>query len=448
MVGAAAFVGFVGYAAVKGAYLSTTFSELVVERNVIYLVPVVLAATAAVLSRSVATLPGLAAGLVVALLLVFNAEFRLDQYPYFEAPSLAIGALTNRNFSWDHIDVRNALIAAAIVSFVILVLRSRVRSQAIGLGIAVVSLCVVASWALTTEVYAARGLNLFAEQLHASTPQPVDWVDRATGGRADALPRAAHQRREPDLAARVLEPLDRQDLEPRRDRAVADALARPRRAGRHDRPEPDVEWVVTGNGVEVVGERVGEPYGGMTLFHVTPPVRFRYAQNGVSTDGWMSEHATYSQYAPDEGATRGFARIALSRQGACGANIPTANVVVRVGTVVVEKNQPALGRVNTVVRRSLRPCELEIVVVPATVPFHVDVTASPTFVPRRARPVQRRRSEARRQIGFSVRAAARVAEPAQRRTKSRSGCFRRNRNIPRRCQSVCRLRKRLSITAA
>ena len=138
---------------------------------------------------------------------------------------------------------------------------------------------------------------------------------------------------------------------------------------------------MTGNGVEVVGERVGEPQGGMTLFRTTPPVRFRYAQNGVATDGWMGEHATYSQYAPDEGVSRGFARIALSRQGACGANIPTANVVVKVGTVVVKEKQPALGRVNRVVRRKLPPCALEYVVVPATVPFHVDVSVSPTFVP-------------------------------------------------------------------
>ena len=45
-------------------------------------------------------------------------------------------------------------------------------------------------------------------------------------------------------------------------------------------PDPGVNWVVTGNGVEVVGERVGEPRGNMTLFHVTPPVRFRYGWDG------------------------------------------------------------------------------------------------------------------------------------------------------------------------
>ena len=91
VVGVSACAAFVTYAAVKGAFLSTVFSLLIVERNVIYLVPVVFAATAALLSRPLASPVALAAGFLVALFLVLNAELRLDQYPYFEAPSLAIG---------------------------------------------------------------------------------------------------------------------------------------------------------------------------------------------------------------------------------------------------------------------------------------------------------------------------------------------------------------------
>ncbi len=44
---------FVWYAAIKGAYLSTTFSTLVVERNVIYLCPILFAATALAFERGV-----------------------------------------------------------------------------------------------------------------------------------------------------------------------------------------------------------------------------------------------------------------------------------------------------------------------------------------------------------------------------------------------------------
>ena len=116
VVGVAAGFAFVTYAAVKGTFLSTVFSTLIVERNVIYLVPIVVAATAAVLARPIATLPALAVGCAFAVYLVVTAELRLDQYPYFEAPSLAIAALANRNFAWDHEDIERALFVVALVS--------------------------------------------------------------------------------------------------------------------------------------------------------------------------------------------------------------------------------------------------------------------------------------------------------------------------------------------
>jgi hypothetical protein len=381
VVGVTAFAAFATYAAVKGAFLSARFSTLIVERNVIYLVPVACAATAAVLSRPAATIPGLAAGLGVALYLVKNAEFRLDQYPYFEAPSLAIGALANRNFSWDHADVERALVVITLLSVAILALRSLVRSRTVGLGIALLAACTVTAWTLTTEVYAARGLNLFSERLHGSTPQPVDWVDRATGGEPALY---LGQQIKDHNSIWLLEFWNRSVDRIWSLDGTADAPTLSPDLGAPDgtlAPPPAVEWVVTGNGVEVLGERIGEPRGGMTLFRVTPPVRFRYAQVGVYEDGWMGAHASYSQYAPDEGVSRGFARVTLSCQGACGANVPTADVVVRVGTVVVRENQPALGRVQEVVRRTLAPCAVQPVVVRATVPYHVDVTVSPTFVP-------------------------------------------------------------------
>lgn len=381
VVGVAAFVGFVAYAAVKGAFLSTVFSTLIVERNVIYLVPVALAATAAVLERPVATLPALGVGLAVALFLVLKAELRLDQYPYFEAPSLAIGALANRNFSWDNGDVERALVVAAVVSVAILAARSLLRSRTIGLVVAVVAASVVTTWTLTTEIYAARGLNLFAERLHGSTPRPVDWVDRATGGEPTLYLGQQINDANPiwllefwNYSIDKIWSLDGTAPVP----SLSPDLGAP--DGTLS-PDPEVNWVVTGNGVEVVGERIGEPRGNMTLFHVTPPVRFRYAQNGVSTDGWMGAHASFSQYAPDEGVSRGFSRVVLSRQGACGATIPTANVVVRLGTVAVRDKQPGFGRVQEVVHRKLEPCSLQVVVIRATVPYHVDVTVSPTFVP-------------------------------------------------------------------
>jgi hypothetical protein len=96
----------------------------------------------------------------------------------------------------------------------------------------------------------------------------------------------------------------------------------------------------------------------------------------------MGEKASFAQYAGDEGRTRGFARVILSRQGACSAALPPATATVRVGTVIVKNKQPAMGKVYGEERRTLRPCAVEPVLVRAQVPYYVEVTVTPTFVPK------------------------------------------------------------------
>ena len=120
-------------------------------------------------------------------------------------------------------------------------------------------------------------------------------------------------------------------------------------------PDPGVSWVVTGNGVEVVGEKVGEPRSGMQLWRIEPPARFRNTQTGIYP-GRVDEleRATFSQYAPENGDSRGFSKVVVSRQGACSAAIPTADVTVRIGPVAVVDKQPGFARVDDVVRRKLR----------------------------------------------------------------------------------------------
>ena len=381
VVGVSACAAFVTYAAVKGAYLSTVFSLLIVERNVIYLVPVVFAAMAAVLSRPLASPVALAAGFLVALFLILSAELRLGQYPYFEAPSLSIGHLANRNFSWDETDVEHALIATALVSLALLAARSLVRSRKAGLAIAVVAACGVTAWALTAEIYAARGLNIFSERMHQISPKPVDWVDQATNGEPTLF--LGQQLGKDTNPIWLLEfwnysidkiwSLDGTAPLPSLSPDLGDTDGTMS-------PDPGVSWVVTGNGVEVVGEQVGEPRNGMQLWRVDPPARFRNTQTGVFPDGWMSSTATFSQYAPEDGVSRGFAKVVVSRQGACGA-LPVADVTIAIGPVAVVDKQPGFARVDEVVHRKLPPCGLTQVVTRATVPYHVEVTVSPTFIP-------------------------------------------------------------------
>ena len=382
MVGTAAFAAFVFYAAVKGAYLAKTFSILVLERNLIYLVPILVAATAAVLEHGAVRPLALFAGLGVALLLVLEAELRLDQYPYFEAPSLAIGALANRNFSYTPEDVERALVLVAIASTILLATRLVLRSRLSAVALSVVALFAVSTWALTAEIYAARGLNRFAERLHQATAKPPDWVDRATGGEPALFLGQRIQDQNPiwllefwNYSIRKVWSLDGTVSVP----SLSPDLGAP--DGTLS-PDPGVRWVVTGNGVEVVGEPVGNPVGTMRLFRVEPPVKYRYALNGVYDDGWMGERASFSRFAPEDGESRGFATVAVSRAGACSAALKPARVLVRFGTVAVRDKQPGFGRVFAVERRTLPPCAERRIVVPATIPYHVEIEVTPTFVPR------------------------------------------------------------------
>jgi hypothetical protein len=382
VVGTAAVAAFVFYAAVKGAYLAKTFSIDVLERNVIYVVPILVAATAAVLEHGRIRPLGLAAGFALALLLVFQAELRLDLYPYFESPSVAIGALANRNFSYTPDDVERALVLVSVAATALLAARLVLRTRFAAVALSVVALFAVSTWALTAEIYAARGLNRFAERLHQSTAKPPNWVDRATGGEPTLFLGQRIQDQNPiwllefwNYSISKVWSLDGTASVP----SLSPDLGAP--DGTLS-PDPGVRWVVTGNGVEVVGDPVGEPVGTMRLVRVDPPVKYRSAQNGVYDDGWMGERATFSRFAPEDGETSGFATVAVSRAGACSPVLEPAEVVVRIGTVAVRKKQPGFGRVLAVERRLLPPCAERKVVVPVTVPYHVEVEVSPTFVPR------------------------------------------------------------------
>ena len=146
-------------------------------------------------------------------------------------------------------------------------------------------------------------------------------------------------------------------------------------------PDPGVSWVVTGNGVEVVGEKVGEPRAGMQLWQIDPPARFRNTQTGIYPTGGSASARPLAVRAEND-EPRGFAKVTVSRQGACNPKIPVADVTVRVGPLGVVDDQPGFARVDDVVRRKLAPCSTaEPAFVRATVPYHVEVTVSPTFVP-------------------------------------------------------------------
>jgi hypothetical protein len=386
VTGAAALVIFTAYAALKGAFVSTVLGPLVVERNVIYLVPVLFAATAAALSRAAFGIGALAFGAVATLVLLARLPLHLAEYPYFESPALSIGHFANRAWAMPEASIRTALVGAVLVSVALLAVRLGLRRPRHAHVLAGAAVAAVLTWSLTAEVYAARGLNGFSERLYQGTPQPVDWVDRVTGG----APAVYLGQRERDYNEVWLLEFWNRSIE--RVWSVDGTAPPPTVTPDVETPDgaltldPDVEWVVARDGVAVFGERVAESGRGMTLYRVERPLRLRQVARGIEVDGWMGASASYSQFASDEGQ-RGFARVVLSRRGACGDVFPTSEAVVRVGPLAIdENNQSTFARVTHEQKLELRPCAEPTVVARASIPFHVEVTVDPTFVPRELDP--------------------------------------------------------------
>ena len=233
----AALLCFGLYTAVKASYLSTSFGTVIVERNLIYLIPLVFVGTALWLERPrLRWIPLAAATAFVAYLLV-SANYALENVPYSDALGLAIAQMSNRNLSFTDNAVQWALIVTLAVSVLLLVLprllgarrdggagrgrrdgRARPRLDAHGPD-------------LRREV-----LERLGRPHHAQLPEAAHVARRHHRRRAGRLPRPEHQhrRRAGHLADGVLEPLAEARVEPRRHgaRARPGADARPRGHGR------------------------------------------------------------------------------------------------------------------------------------------------------------------------------------------------------------------------
>ena len=389
------------YAAVKAAYLSTVFGNRTVERNVIYLVPLLFAGTALVLERRQVRPWAVAAAALLALYLLTSTPYELATYPYGDAPSLAMLALGNREFIWDDAAVERALVVALVVAVALIGAMLLLRGRA-AVAVTAVAAVAVLAWSTTAEVYAARGYNASAEQLFGTLPKPPDWLDKTIGDDRAVYVGQAIDNANPiwllEFWNRSLKKVWSMDgtapgpgptLSP--DLAAADgSLA----------PSPEVAYAVAEPDVQLVAEPVGKSVGGLQLYRLDGPLRIASSLSGVLGDGWMSSEASFTQYAVPPGVpSRGFVKVLLSRSGWCGEDVP-GNVRVEVGSVVVERNQPAIGSVRDVHRGVIHACKGLPFLIPVTIPFRVEVSVSPTFVPAKLDERVSDRRELGAQIGF------------------------------------------------
>ena len=180
----AAIIYFGLYTAIKAAYLSTVYGTPTLERNLIYLVPLLFAGSALFFQRRRARRRAVVAAGCFALYLVHTTPYSLTQYPNYEAHGLAIIALANRIFRWPADTIEHALIGMTLVVTAILALLSQLRGRRVAMLLTAIVAAATLAWTGAAEVYAARGEQLFSEQLYSTLAKPPNWLDRQTQGQS------------------------------------------------------------------------------------------------------------------------------------------------------------------------------------------------------------------------------------------------------------------------
>jgi hypothetical protein len=407
----AALAAFAGYAAIKGAYLSTVYGTVIVERNLIYLAPILFAATALAVERGGGRWWALAAAAAFTVYVVAATPLQLDRYPNYEAHGLSIAAFANRELEWPEGRIELALlVVCALALAVVLALRRLRRGSGAYRAVAGVTAVFVLSWTLTAQVYAAEGERDLSTRIATNLAKPFDWVERETEGAPVVV--IGQQITDPtgvwlteffnpsirkmwslDGTAPGPGPILTPDLE-----ATDGTLT----------PPPGAEYALAVNGVELQGDPVARR-GTDTLYRIEGDVlRLASAVTGRASDGWLvgtSEdpvaRGSYTRYDVSNDGP-GFVIVKLSRQGWCPSPPGTTTATVRIGPVGIGPDrQPAISSVTGMQTKPLADCTDEgFALGTPNVPWRVEVEVAPTVSPNEVDPT----NSERRQLGatFSV----------------------------------------------
>jgi hypothetical protein len=252
-------------------------------------------------------------------------------------------------------------------------------------GLAVV---IVTAWSLTAEIYAAEGERIFSERFAKNLATPFDWVDEATGG-ASVVAIGQQFTDSTDLwstefwntSIRKVWSVDGTAPGP-------GPTLTPDLASRNGTltPSPGTEYALAMNGVELAAPVV-ERKKLSTLYDIDgKPIRLASSVTGLYSDGWMSSEAAYNQFQV-AGVGPGFARVKLSREAWCGKDVPGV-ATVKIGPLAIGPDkQPALARVTGERRIVLHSSQSRTILLrPPKGPWRVEVTITPTFVPKELDP--------------------------------------------------------------
>jgi len=406
VVSGGAVVSFGWYAAIKGAYLSTTFSSLVVERNLLYLAPLAFLATAYLLERAVAPLWAVvAAGAAVfAMIASVPIDRGVDSFPYYEAHGLSILALANREWAWPLERIENVLVVVTIAATALLAVLGtplRGRMSRIAAPAAVAVAVGLLAWNLTAEVYAAVGEHDFSARVESNIPKPNDWIDRAAGGGSVVM--LGQRMNDNPLGVSSTEFWNRSI---QKVWSVDGSGPGPGHTLTPDLqdvdgtlwPDPHTDFVLASNGVQVVGEEVAaNADANATLVRLDGPIRLRSNETGIAADGWVvgnagdpSEpaRAAHNQFDVSESG-KGTLVVRLSRETFCPSGVRSLPGVARVRIGELGRGtdkQPAISRETDKRTVYVPACASRTVPLPTPDgPWRAEV-AIDTFVPAEVDP--------------------------------------------------------------
>ena len=402
-------VAFVFYAGIKGAYLSTVFANLIVERNVIYLAPLLFVGAALVLSKRDTPIWAIVAAGGTVLTLVVAAPYSLATFPNYEAHGLAITAFANRVLRWPEGTIQSALVIAVVVAIVALAALRLLRDGTVARALAAGCACLVLAWSLSGEIYAAHGENIAAEREYSTLPKPADWLDRTLPPGATAVflgqrVGAVNPLYQLEFWNRSLDELWSLDATaPPPGRVTTPDIAKPD-GTLNTRPGYGARFVVAGQGVDLAATPLGAPAGEYRVYPTAPDGRIRLAtaRSGVYPDGWMSSAAQYTQYSVPA-ASRQLARVLLSREAWCGEDVP-GRVRIRLGPIGVTKNlREYITHVTSQASWTIHSCKGRgFVLRTPRAPWRVEVEISPTFSPRELDPGQGDARQLGARVDFST----------------------------------------------
>lgn len=383
-----AIIGFGLYTAVKASYLSTTFATRVEERNLIYISPVVFAATACWLISGRSRLIPLVVSSGIVGWLLWSTPYHNYEKFYSDAPGLSILQWLNQQWYFTTTDARRLLFGVLIGTIVYAVLRelSARRERFLHAGIAVAAALGVLgiAWNLAGEIQAANASDQISRSFRGVLPTPPDWIDNATGrartmfiGQSLAVSDAFWSLEFWNQSLGYIWSVDASAPGPGPVRTpnYLDTT------GAVD-PQVPVDWIVAGPGVDPVGH-LQETVGGLRLYRVPHPIRIAEAEGGVSTDAaWMGTASWYYRFT-SAGTKPGVATVQLSRAAACGS-FPPSHLTIKLSSLRIDADgQPVAKRLLATRHVTLRsdPCETKVVSIPAKAPYRIDVTAVGTFQP-------------------------------------------------------------------